>query len=488
MKSVIGHVWSGASSDSKTIARMKAAAATWQREAAIGNWIDIDLSAVSLGRDGTSVGDPVALPFIHDMIERGFDNPNIEIVLITNADICLCYGFADEVRTLCEKHGSLYCHRWDFTSIQPGIYNKEKVATGKWYAGADAFAVTRRWWTRHKQDLPPFILGRETWDWIFRELIKETGGVQMHSAIYHEKHDSAWKNGRLRHPGNVYNRSYARAWLRLRNMSLKEIANAPFNEIAWPPTKYVQKKKEPEPANITDVLIVLGRGSKWSNTELRYCLRSLEKYAKNMGKIWVVGNDPGFLSPEVGFAQHDDFGKNKEHNIAEQIYHACKTLPMTDNFFWINDDTFLLKDTDISTYPYYSGGSLRRKWSATAKNGYRVALMQTEAQLIAKNLPTITFEIHCPIRYSKEKFISLKHWIDLSARVPMGLTFRSVYCNVLGIAPTNLPDMKLGNVANKEELIQKVADRDVFSIGDGLSDDAKAYFHDIFPTPSKYEA
>ena len=113
--------------------------------------------------------------------------------------------------------------------------------------------------------------------------------------------------------------------------------------------------------------------------------------------------------------------------------------------------------------------------------------MQTEAQLIAKNLPTITFEIHCPIRYSKAKFLDMKAWIDLSARVPYGLTFRSIYCNVLGIAPTNLPDMKIGNAATKEELQLKIGDRDVFSIGDGLSDDAKEWFSARFPAESRYE-
>jgi hypothetical protein len=200
-----------------------------------------------------------------------------------------------------------------------------------------------------------------------------------------------------------------------------------------------------------------------------------------------VGTVPDFLSQEVGVLQHSDFGKNKEHNLAEQIQFACGKLPISEDFLWMNDDIFLLADTDISTYPHYAGGFLKRKWSATAQGGYRVSLMQTEAQLLGRNLPTHNFEIHVPIRYNKTKFLSLQPWIDLSSRCPLGLTFRSIYCNALGIAPTQFADMKLDSEKTKAELVAKIGTRPVLSIGDGLGDDAKTFFSDMFPNKSKYE-
>ena len=50
-----------------------------------------------------------------------------------------------------------------------------------------------------------------------------------------------------------------------------------------------------------DILYCIGEGSKWNNNELRYSLRSLEKFGKNVGNIYMVGYNPGFLSDEVTF-------------------------------------------------------------------------------------------------------------------------------------------------------------------------------------------
>lgn len=494
----IFHVWSGGRGDPDTDRRVAFAQRTRTAEAERydGTYLRLDCSDHQFKRTGKDVGDPAPLPFIHDMVDFAFGMVDVaglqdtDICVITNADICLYRGFADEVAAVCSKHGACYAYRWDFSRLTEPLETKAEIKKGRWYVGSDAFAFTRKWWRENGEKLPPFILGRETWDWILRELIKETGGQELHAAIYHEAHPSPWKKGRANHPGNVYNRSYARAWLRSRKMHLREITNAPFNEVAWPPVKWVEKTERVDSTRpAVDVLIVLGRGSKWGNTELRYCLRSLEKHAKGLGRVFVVGNNPGFLSKECITLWRDDAGKNKEHNIAEQIMHACEKLPLSENFLWTTDDVFFLQDTDITSYPYYQDGNLEQKWNRCKPGGYRVALMQTDAQLRGKGITTTNYEIHVPIMYNRAKFRSLTKWLDLSARVPMGLTFRSVYGNVLGVTPgPHYPDMKIGNASTAEELKAKTAGRHCFSIGDGLEDAAKGWLHELFPVPSKYEA
>jgi len=495
MQPSIYHAWSGSKGDVETDRRVSMAQQTRETESAQygGTYLLMDLSQRDFKRTGKDVGDPAPLPFIHDMADAAFDTVienDSDICVITNADICLYRGFSDEVADVCGKHGSCYAYRWDFSSVSGPISTKAEIKKGRWYIGSDAFAFTRKWWNDHRDELPPFILGRETWDWILRELIKETGGQELHAAIYHESHRSPWKKGRLYQPGNVYNRSYARAWLRHRKMHLREIANAPYDEVSWPLVKWAKKEGAPVISGVTtDVLIVLGRGSKWSNTELRYCLRSIEKHANGLGRVFVVGNNPGFLSKECITLWRDDAGKNKEHNIAEQVMHACKSLPLSEDFLWTTDDVFFLQDTDITKYPYYHDGDLEQKWNRCKPGGYRVALMQTDAQLRGKSLPTSNHEIHVPLMYNRTKFRSLEKWLDLSSRVPMGLTFRSVYCNVLGVTPgPRYTDMKIGNATTAAELKAKTSGRHCFSIGDGLLDDAKGFLHELFPNPSKYEA
>ena len=489
-KTNIIHISSGSPKDADTIRRCALAKTSWEREQLhhVG-WIERDLSQHQFIRDAKSVGDTAALPFIHDMIDAANAGDD-DIIFITNADICVYRGIGDEITKLCKAHGACYAYRWDFDKLDTLLDTKEEIAKGRWYVGCDAFAFTKRWWKANKHAYPDFVLGRECWDWIMRALITETGGVELQKAIYHEKHVSPWKQGRLYQPGNIYNRSYARAWLNERNLPLREITNAPYKPVVWKTVRPVTQQEAHAPLGM-DVLIVLGTGSKWQNNELKYCLRSLEKHAKNMGRIFVVGQDPGFLNPEtVTVVKRADGGTNKEHRIAEQIAWAADKLPMTEHFLWVNDDTFFMQDTDITTYPYYNDGELAAKWARTKTGGYRVALTQTDAQLRAHKLPTKNYEIHVPIIYSRRGFtqVIIKKLLNLSSRVPFGMTFRSLYCNALGIKPgPAYKDMKLGNVATKAEAAAKVAGRHCFSIGDGWLDDAKGFLQETFPNKSKYE-
>jgi len=151
--------------------------------------------------------------------------------------------------------------------------------------------------------------------------------------------------------------------------------------------------------------------------------------------------------------------------------------------------TFFIEDVDIASYPYYWDGPLSVKAHKTKPGGYKVALAQTDAQLKARRHTAHNFEMHVPILYNKQKFISLEPWIVISGKCPLGMTFRSIYCNVLGIPPgPAYKDNKISTAATPEEMAAIVKGRHCFSIGDGLAEEAKGYFHQLFPTPSKYEA
>ena len=68
-----------------------------------------------------------------------------------------------------------------------------------------------------------------------------------------------------------------------------------------------------------DILYCLGEGSKWNNNELRYSLRSLEKFGKNVGNIYVVGYDPGILSDKVTFIDCPNKYDRKQKNILQAV-------------------------------------------------------------------------------------------------------------------------------------------------------------------------
>jgi len=56
-----------------------------------------------------------------------------------------------------------------------------------------------------------------------------------------------------------------------------------------PPQTPSQADGRPTASARVDVVYPLSNGSHWDNNELRYSLRSLEKYALNLGRVFVVG-------------------------------------------------------------------------------------------------------------------------------------------------------------------------------------------------------
>ncbi len=233
-KVMIHHVWCEDRKSGEAYQRHVIAKETWVREAkAYRLWRNVQFTEAEAKRSAINLGDTIRLPFLHDMIDKAAEKAaDDDVLLLTNADICLVPGLARQITDACKKHGSAFCHRWDFKKVRTHIQQHE-IVMGKWYPGCDLFAVTKHWWKQNKDSLPEFVLGRECWDWVFRELVKKTGGVEIKKGIYHEKHPSKWEQQRNL-PGNLHNRSYARAWLAKEGIPLAEIENYPYVQVNWP--------------------------------------------------------------------------------------------------------------------------------------------------------------------------------------------------------------------------------------------------------------
>ena len=148
------------------------------------------------------------MPFVKDMInyisDKAADN---DILMICNSDICFIPGITGKVLHQVERHGAGYFHRWDMRKgkIEKPLISESELIGYTWYDGSDTFAFTKKWWLENRSIFPDMIFGREWWDNVFRNLIKKTNGTEIHSAIYHEKHNSFWEINKRNNPGNAYN-------------------------------------------------------------------------------------------------------------------------------------------------------------------------------------------------------------------------------------------------------------------------------------------
>ena len=237
-----------------------------------------------------------------------------------------------------------------------------------------------------------------------------------------------------------------------------------------------------------DVLYVLGSGSKWNNQELRYSLRSLCRFAPGIGRVFVVGCDPGFLQ-NCSIHVVPDPTKTKEYNLVYQILWVCQNSEIGENFLRVDDDTFLVAPIDAETYPYYSTGSLDSKIEHARAPRYRTALTLTRDKLLSLGKPTVSFEPHAPIVLNRVRFKGLLEYWDESRRLKCGYTLRSFYCNYYGIRGTSMADCKMRFPHGPAEVKARLQGRHVFSIFDSaVALGVGEVLAEMFPEKCRFEA
>lgn len=231
-----------------------------------------------------------------------------------------------------------------------------------------------------------------------------------------------------------------------------------------------------------DVLYILGNGSPFNNEELRYSLRSLEKMGKNVGRVVIVGEDPGFLNDQAEFHYIPEAKGNKEYRIAKKILNACDFGYVQGNFLFCNDDYLFHRPFDAASYPFYHRGDLPKLRS---QGHYRRSLYNTYKYLSMRRLPFRHFDIHVPILYNAKRFQALRvHW-QASSEMYEGMVVKSLYANMYGIQGQRTSDVKISHLGRQMDRIKM---REVFSYSDaGFRSGVKAYAQRMFPAPSKWE-
>ena len=234
-----------------------------------------------------------------------------------------------------------------------------------------------------------------------------------------------------------------------------------------------------------DVLYILGTGSRWENNELRYSLRSLEKYALNVGRVFVTGEDPGFLSREVIFTPCNDPGPRAFNHI-HKVRTTIEKTDISERFLLNYDDNFFTAPVDVSAYPFFYKGVLPDR--TETHRSYRYSLIEARRFLEAHGKPILNFSVHCPCVYEREKFLALREAWEIGARSPHGIAVRAVYCNWYGFEAEFMRDCKLKTVKTREEASLAIADRHVFSIhDDSLPNGVAGMLREMYPRPSRWE-
>ena len=204
------------------------------------------------------------------------------------------------------------------------------------------------------------------------------------------------------------------------------------------PTPQKQKKmnelfefKKTELEDNTDVVYVLGTGSRWNNNEIRFSIRSLYQHLSGFRNIYIIGEDPGFLKGDnlfiINFPDKYNPSHNADGNIIEKVMHACTSInDLSDNFIFINDDNYILQHMYVSEiYPFHKGNMDTLPDETFERGMWGMRLFRTKQHLQANGIVPLHFDHHSPILFNKHKFVETLSQYNYQT-VP-GLTIKSLY-------------------------------------------------------------
>lgn len=236
-----------------------------------------------------------------------------------------------------------------------------------------------------------------------------------------------------------------------------------------------------------DAVYIVGGISLWNDNELRYSLRSLEKHVTGIRNVYIVGRFPSFLNEYAIHIPYNDIHTNKARNIMMKVYRASKDKRISQDFFFLNDDYFFVKNVHAPEYPFYYKCDLNHTSKINASNEYGYHVRETLKYLKERSLPIKNFDTHKPILYNKRKLIQIVD--NCTWPVKFGHILKSLYCNTLGIEGQFLVDTKINHPYFKSNLLKFVQQTpDLFSIGDlAINSSMKELMNELYPNKSKYE-
>ena len=202
-------------------------------------------------------------------------------------------------------------------------------------------------------------------------------------------------------------------------------------------------------------------------TELRYSLRSIEKYLQPPFDVVIVGDNlPEWINNVTQIGLPDLPGR-KQMSIRRKILAA---LEYAEEILFLNDDLYLLQPTE--SFPYY--------WHGYLKNYSESGSQPLFNKLEYLGKPTKHFDGHMPIVYKQD-------FKEVSKIFAEDCIIKSMYCNYLGIEGTFAGDCKLLRETKPEVIREFIKDKPCFSTGKYSLPSALCILEELFPEPSKYE-
>lgn len=242
-----------------------------------------------------------------------------------------------------------------------------------------------------------------------------------------------------------------------------------------------------------DLLYVVGGGSCHDDIELRYSLRSIEKYCKGYDRVFIVGRKPEWVQG-VEFIKCDDPYDCTHKNMLHKILYACHNSDISEEFVVQGDDHFYVRPYDFTGLQPYEKGELPTKFKERENAPkYRTSMIDTRKHLLAHQLPIRNASQHCGQPFRKSIILELEDSFFRPAfGYQYGLETMTLMAAVLvqrGICNyVYRHDCKFAHFDGEEGLKERIGEDFCFSIYDRAFEfGLKKILQKWFPERSKFE-
>ena len=235
---------------------------------------------------------------------------------------------------------------------------------------------------------------------------------------------------------------------------------------------------------MVDVVYPLSNGSRHNDWELRYSLRSLEKYALGLDRVFVVGHKPDWLTGVVHLPHHAPHA-NKDADIIHKLRLACNS-GISDRFIFASDDQCILQTVDLRSLPAYyrSKPKCKSKWISRL----RAAIRYTKQH----GGPGFHFDTHTWQPHCRTEFLNATQ--DAPYNIGNGFTVNTL---VLNLSPS-IPKQPFGKDCrlrfrrkrhgNDDGLLHQLQTHVHLGYNnDSMTPKFRQTLQSLFPTPSRFE-
>jgi hypothetical protein len=207
--------------------------------------------------------------------------------------------------------------------------------------------------------------------------------------------------------------------------------------------------------------------------ELKYALRSIEKYLTGWGKVILIGERPEWFMGTTYW--HWDVAALKETSIhGKMIIAAAIDESDDENILMWHDDHYLLQPLNVNDFKQWYSSSLAYEITRPHGPRYQKALTNTLDRFPNERY----FDCHTPIIFNKKNLQQL-NW-------DKEYCLKSLYCNSFPDESEYMEDLKIDTYMSKEEIKKKIEGRLFLSTG-CVHDPMIEVLNELFPDKSKFE-